>query len=458
VTAIASGSDGYTPGGAARIFDTRYPSGSTGQALCAQNEGETTLGSPNLSCPGGGPGSGNGGKVNTPFANCEARGKGLIIQEGNVACPEHAGQGGKIVFEFAVPVELNYIDLLVSTDSSPVITVYYGVDQSMSFDMPMMGANGYRRQVIDRSQVYKVEVGFCSGGTVTAIDYVRCDPEGPPTKAPVIAPTKAPVRAPTKAPTGTRDEVCVDEVLDFTDFTTGEYVHDLIRSRGVTVTAIASGSDGYTPGGAARIFDTRYPSGSTGQALCAQNEGETTLGSPNLSCPGGGPGSGNGGKVNTPFANCEARGKGLIIQEGNVACPEHAGQGGKIVFEFAVPVELNYIDLLVSTDSSPVITVYYGVDQSMSFDMPMMGANGYRRQVIDRSQVYKVEVGFCSGGTVTAIDYVRCDPEEECPPSSGSVKPLPPIEVHLPPPNSKHMVFDFVVMKNQESCPPEWLH
>jgi hypothetical protein len=263
--------------------------------------------------------------------------------------------------------------------------------------------------------------------------------------------------SPSTPPAITREEICVDEVLDFSQFATGEYVHDLVQSRGVTVTAIASTTSGYTPGGAARVFDTRYPSGSTGQALCPQATGDPGLGSPNLSCPGGGPGSGNGGKVNTPFANCEARGKGLIIQEGNVACPKTGGQGGKIVFEFADRVELNYIDLLVSSDSSPVITVYYGVNQSVSFDMPVMGANGYRRQVIDRSQVSKVEVAFCSGGIVTAISYVRCEPKEECPPSSGLVKPLPPIEVHLPPPNSKHMVFDFVVLKNPESCPPGWL-
>ena len=88
---------------------------------------------------------------------------------------------------------------------------------------------------------------------------------------------------------------------------------------GVVISAVAL-NRGYTPGGAARIFDTAQPGGFNG---------DTDLGSPNELCSPSGPGEGAGGAPDSNYANCDPQGMVLIIQESNKAIPDDNAGGGE---------------------------------------------------------------------------------------------------------------------------------
>ena len=76
---------GYAPYDRARILDTSNPGN------------ESHLGSPNMACPGGGPGIGSGGAPNELGENCASQGNVLIIQESN-STEAHANPGGGVIF------------------------------------------------------------------------------------------------------------------------------------------------------------------------------------------------------------------------------------------------------------------------------------------------------------------------------------------------------------------------
>lgn len=82
--------------------------------------------------------------------------------------------------------------------------------------------------------------------------------------------------APTPSPT-----TCPWTVLDFSTLTPGSYVTDeLWNSMGIKISVTPSGSKGYAPNGAARVFDTSSPNAYNGIS-CPGNEGDPDLGSPN---------------------------------------------------------------------------------------------------------------------------------------------------------------------------------
>jgi hypothetical protein len=125
--------------------------------------------------------------------------------------------------------------------------------------------------------------------------------------------------------------------LNFDNAVKGEYVRNKwATSHGVLISAKkdtdCATTVGYTPWGAARVFDTSSPGTNN-------DNGDPDLGSPNQGCTPAGPGVGNGGNpkknTNNPDAfNCDAQGKSLIIQEYNNQYPDDAGCGGTITFDF----------------------------------------------------------------------------------------------------------------------------
>jgi hypothetical protein len=106
--------------------------------------------------------------------------------------------------------------------------------------------------------------------------------------------------------------------LDFASLEPGQYVTDQLWDA-YRVRIQATG--GYSPDGAARIYDTSNPDGA-----------DPDLGSPNEDC--GGPGKGSGGGLNSPYSNCVALGNVLIIQSSNKDDPDDSSGGGSITFEF----------------------------------------------------------------------------------------------------------------------------
>ena len=117
-----------------------------------------------------------------------------------------------------------------------------------------------------------------------------------------------------------------DVTIDFDDLTTGEYVSGQYETYGLRLSS--QGGFGNEP----RIFDTANP--------VTGDYGDSDLGSPNESCPGGGPGWGAGGIYKAPGQNCQPLGKVLIVQEYNkdhMDIPDDNGDGGKIYFDFDPP-------------------------------------------------------------------------------------------------------------------------
>jgi hypothetical protein len=131
--------------------------------------------------------------------------------------------------------------------------------------------------------------------------------------------------------------------VDFASVSEGQYVTNELQSD-YLVTIEATG--GYTPGGAARVFNTANP-GTT-------DNGDPDLGSPNSKCDGGGPGKGNGGAPGSSHSNCVPLGNVLIVQEDDKDQPDDNGGGGTIKFSFTRAAKIQDISILDIDDGNNV--------------------------------------------------------------------------------------------------------
>jgi hypothetical protein len=130
-------------------------------------------------------------------------------------------------------------------------------------------------------------------------------------------------------------------------FSEGQYVTNELQSD-YFVTVEATG--GYTPDGAARVFNTANPG-------TAEN-GDPDLGSPNSKCDGGGPGIGDGGAPDSAYSNCVPLGNILIIQEEDRVQPDDdesaSEEGGTIKFSFTRAAKIQDISILDIDDGNNV--------------------------------------------------------------------------------------------------------
>ena len=177
--------------------------------------------------------------------------------------------------------------------------------------VPSTGDNGYYNLQVDMDGVKEVVVVLSGSGAVTHINYRICDssvqpsvgpspvPSSKPSSSPrpsAIVPSGLPSSAPSTSPSAT-PTLCPYISLDFEGLPRGDYVtNQLLGSHSVVISAVG-GNGQYTPGGAARVFDTNVTGGS---------DGDPDLGSPNAGC--GGPGVGTGGAPGSSFENCAALG------------------------------------------------------------------------------------------------------------------------------------------------------
>ena len=197
---------------------------------------------------------------------------------------------------------------------------------------PSTGNNGVYFMPVDIADVKQLTVIFGGSGAVAHLKYRICGEI--PTAAPSVSPTDLPA-SPTSAPTAS-PTTCPYTDLNFDSLTRGDYITDQLEDLyGVTITAAGSSGSGYTPAGAARVFDTNITGGV---------QGDPDLGSPNEGC--GGPGEGLGGAPGEPYENCMVLGNVLIIQEENKTTPDDNAGGGNITFDFLVPVEVVEIAIL----------------------------------------------------------------------------------------------------------------
>jgi hypothetical protein len=169
------------------------------------------------------------------------------------------------------------------------------------------------------------------------------------TNRPTTAPSKAPTEKqtpspPIKEPCTWADQFekdrsgCPIVNLDFSTLDPGEYITgQLADTYGVTIKARGTRNEGYTPGGAARVFDTNYP-------IDGQGNGDPDLGSPNGSC--GGPGKGYGGEMGSQYENCIPLNNVLVVQDRDQAQWSDNCGGGYIEFRFTDKVFIKELALL----------------------------------------------------------------------------------------------------------------
>jgi hypothetical protein len=149
---------GYSPYDRARILDTSNPGT------------EPHLGSPNIACPGGGPGIGSGGSpANENGENCASQGNVLIVQESN-STEAHANPGGGvIVFQFDSPTPVGYIGLMGIVDGTANIRVVTHNNTFVVFPFEGRGENSVQAVPINQPSVKYLRVWLMSTGAVTEI-------------------------------------------------------------------------------------------------------------------------------------------------------------------------------------------------------------------------------------------------------------------------------------------------
>jgi hypothetical protein len=233
---------------------------------------------------------------------------------------------------------------------------------------------------------------------------------------------------------------CPLVTLDFDTLSAGDYVTNQLKAAfGVTISATSN--NGFTPNGAARIFDSAVPTG-----------GDTDLGSPNEVCVGGGPGVGQGGVPGSQYENCEPLNKVLIIQTGkqNENDPPNDNRfGGTITFVFDVPSFIQDLAILDIDENNPVkvkvsqsredeehfsfrckfiscgcllLTLLIRLTQvttndndEMEFTTATTKDNGLLRLSINIGNVKTLVVTFPGSGAIAEVNYTRCDPGTHTP-------------------------------------------
>jgi hypothetical protein len=161
---------------AAVIFDSDMPTG-----------GDDDLGTPNETCPGGGPGMGSGGEVGMPYENCVPLHNVLIIAEnlddadsdGLVDDPDDSDVPGQVyMFDFRnivdpfVPDDVTVFEVTildVEEIETPGDVTLYAADDTVlgAFSVPAVGDNG----------VTTIETGPTDVGT-SGVAYLVVDLQG----------------------------------------------------------------------------------------------------------------------------------------------------------------------------------------------------------------------------------------------------------------------------------------
>jgi hypothetical protein len=159
------------------------------------------------------------------------------------------------------------------------------------------------------------------------------------------------------------------------------------------------------------------------------------LGTPNETCPGGGPGIGIGGQVGQPGENCVPMDNLLVVAEnivdgggdGFVDEPNDEGGGGMIRFLFHAPTVLLWITLIdIETEparETGMIELYDGT--SLVGQIPIVGLGNNCALTIDfenyADPVTRMDVIFSGSGGIGEIEYRPSTTATE-PSSWGQIK------------------------------------
>jgi len=385
IAASANGG-GYTPGGAARVFDTAFPMCPAGSGA-----GDASLGSPNVAC--GGPGQGSGGASGSAFSNCVPLGNALVIQQSNMAQPQDNAHGGTITFTFGAAVDLESVTMLnvVSSSTAPTLTLVHANGAQSSHTCSVTGENGVTTETLMATGIVKLMVTLPGSGAISSLDYRWCPPSNNQAANAVVASTMPASKCPPFS-------------MNFNEkgISRGAYItNDLSMNYGVTIAAYAL-SGGYTPNNAARIFDSSITGG---------NSGNVALGSPNSNCPGRkNPGQGSGGGPNSPYANCQPLGNLLVVSANGNKIPKDNPSGGSIRFKFERPAYIDSVTIVnipTASDAPKLMSVHW--DGTGSVDTcAVTGVNGVATSSVEQDLTKEFWVMFPAGGAVAQLNYRMC--------------------------------------------------
>lgn len=146
------------------------------------------------------------------------------------------------------------------------------------------------------------------------------------------------------------------------------------------------------------------------------------LGSPNASCPGGGPGIGVGGEVGEPGENCLSHENVLIMpttgdsdSDGFIAgIPDDDDQGGTISFYFSEPVAIDFAEMLdQESEENLTINSYADVAGTTLIDEQNpsgYGDNSYENVVINAAGIRRVDFVFLGSGAIASLAFTPEEP------------------------------------------------
>jgi hypothetical protein len=307
--------------------------------------------------------------------------------------------------------------LLAYSNIAPLPQVYQEPYRKTTIFSPAhVEPNGVYIVPVGLHNVASMEISMPKGGALADITYTWCPMD---TRAPTLAPVKSGTRRPTSKPVVRVPSAlpptmmpipyrtdCEMTVLDFEGMVRGQYItNQFYATHGVTISA-KSWNGGYTPNGAARIFDTSNP-GEFG-------DGDPDLGSPNQTCDPPGPGIGNGGRKGSDFENCEPLGNVLVVQESLKATPSDHELGSEITFRFAYPAFVEKAQVIDNDgcNCDPVRFTFTLSDGRVvtRSGTSATGNNGVAWVDLRVERVVRVAVYFPMSGGLSSLNYILCWP------------------------------------------------
>lgn len=166
--------------------------------------------------------------------------------------------------------------------------------------------------------------------------------------------------------------------------------------------------------------------GSNARAVFPSHQPPTDfdLGTPNETCPGGGPGIGEGGEVGEPGENCTPQNNILIIPtigdgdgDGFIdGVPDDDADGGLAIFLFSEPVTVDYLEIIDQEDGETAdIRAYSAVSGdpgSLITEVSTMplGDNSFQQIALAALGVRRLEVAYKGSGGLASLAYTPDEP------------------------------------------------
>jgi hypothetical protein len=181
---------------------------------------------------------------------------------------------------------------------------------------------------------------------------------------------------------------------------------------------------GYTPGNAARVFDSSNP-----------GDDDPDLGSPNKRCLGGGPGIDDPENDSASLTNCDEQKHILIIEQDGIGSPNDYAGGGFISFYFDPPLlSFDSIGLLDLHEPGSFLSITTTTSTDpLKIDINGLGSNTFQIIEVEVEHVTQVKFYFAGSGAIADLRFVYCPdgfPNHESPEGrSGLTEPISASEV-----------------------------